>query len=126
MKKQGGGPITLATSHPIKSSTKLQKIKNVISSTAHSNKPLGIKPTIHKGGDILDVLESYENNDVNESIIGGKSKKSKKKGGDILDVLESYENNDVNESIIGGKSKKSKKKGGDKLIDNFKNILKVN
>ena len=79
MKKQRSEPITLATSHPIKSTlvtshpikstVKLPKIKN-------SKKHLGVsKLTIHKGGDILDVLETYENNDVNESIIGGKSKK---------------------------------------------------
>jgi len=101
MKKRGGEPITLATSHPItlatshpiKSTTKLPKIKKVISSNARSKNPLRIpKLTIRKGGDILDVLESYENNNVDESIIGGKSKK----------------------------------KGGNQLIDNFKNILNFN
>jgi hypothetical protein len=41
----------------------------------------------------------------------------------MLDVLEQYENKDVKETISRGGTRK---KGGNDLIDNFKNILKVN
>jgi len=117
----------LATSHPKKStqgiSVLLPKIpavsKNQTKMNGISNKPLGItKPIIRKGGgSILDVLELYDNNEVNENKKGGTSKKKNKKGGDVLiesfnNMLKLNENFDDNSEkkheslgILGGKRK---------------------
>jgi len=80
LKTEGSKIEILATSQP-NINAKIPKIRNAIASTAYSKKPLGhlgiTKLTIRKGGDILDVLEQYENNDVKETILGG----TRKKGG---------------------------------------------